>query len=272
MHTLPRISIITPSYNQGQFIEQTIQSVLSQDYPDLEYIVMDGGSTDETLSILRKYEGKLLWISEKDRGQSHAINKGLRMASGEVIAFLNSDDLYEPGALLAVGEFFARHPQAFWVTGKCRIINQQGREIRRWITRYKNFWLRLGIYPVLYVLNYISQPATFWRREVVEEIGYLDEDLHYAMEYDYWLRIGQRFRLWFIPKYLARFRIHPSSKAGSSARAQFDSELLIARRYVRPPFLLALHRLHTAAVVAVYQQLLAREQRSAFSSGRGGIQ
>jgi len=260
MTGLPRITIITPSYNQGPFIEQTIKSVLSQNYPDLQYIVMDGGSTDQTISILRKYEDKLYWISEKDRGQSDAINKGFRIATGEIIAFLNSDDVYEPGALLAVGEFFACHPQAVWVTGKCRTIDSQGREIRKGITLYKNLWLGLRSYTALLVLNYISQPATFWHRRIVDEVGYLDESLLYAMEYDYWLRIGKQFRLWFINRYLASFRIHPSSKAGSSAHAQFDAELEIARRYVHSPFLFVLHHLHRDLIVAVYRLLLARER------------
>ena len=116
-HWLPRISVVTPSYNQGNFVEETIQSVLDQGYPNLEYIVMDGGSTDGTLDILRKYEKRLVWKSERDRGQSDALNKGFRMASGDIFSFINSDDVYEPGALHKVGRFFVDHPQASWLTG-----------------------------------------------------------------------------------------------------------------------------------------------------------
>jgi glycosyltransferase involved in cell wall biosynthesis len=257
------MTVITPSYNQGAFVGRTIESVLSQGYPNLEVLVVDGGSTDETLDILRTYEGEVRWISEKDRGQAHAINKGLRMATGEVIAFLNSDDLYEPGGLIRVGEFFARQPQAAWVTGKCRTIDERGVEIRKAITRYKQFWLTLRSYTVLLILNYISQPATFWRRKVVDEIGYLDETLHYTMDYEYWLRIGRRFRLWCLDSYLACFRFYAASKSGSTAHAQFDEELAVARRHTSARAILGLHTLHNVMAVAVYRYLLSRRGTAA---------
>ena len=254
--SLPKISIITPSLNQGKYIEQTIQSVLSQDYPDLEYIVIDGGSTDGTLDILNKYDGRLIWISEPDHGQSHAINKGLHLASGQVLAFLNSDDLYQPGVLLKVGDFFSHNPEVSWLTGKCRIIDHNGIEIRRAITLYKNFWLWVGSYQVLLVLDYISQPATFWHRKVLEKVGSFNEDLQYAMDYDYSLRVGQHFKLHLINDYLASYRIHPTSKAGSSAHAQFDSDLEIVKRHSSTRFLLNLHAIHNALIVAIYFRFL----------------
>lgn len=260
MATLPRITIVTPSYNQGRFIEETIQSVLSQGYPDLEYIVIDGGSTDETLSILKKYGREIQWVSERDRGQAHAINKGLRMATGDVVAFLNSDDLYKPGALLSVGEFFALHPQAHWLTGRCCIIDEYGREIRRPITLYKNLWLSVRSYTILLVLNYISQPATFWRRSVLDTVGYLNEDLCYTMDYEYWLRIGRLFRLWFIGRELACFRYHSFSKSSLSTRAQFDEELTVARCYTRSRILLGLHNFHRALTLSVYESIQDSER------------
>lgn len=256
--TLPRISIVTPSYNQGEFIEQTIESVLGQGYPDLEYLVMDGGSTDGTLEILERYGDRLTWVSEEDRGQSDALNKGLRRATGEIVAFINSDDYYEPGALHAIGEFLARNPESSWVTGKCRTVDDHGREIRSAITRYKNFWLRRRSLRALQVLNYVSQPATFWHRRVLERVGEFDESLEYAMDYDYSLRVARHFRLDYIDRYLASFRVHPSSKAGASAHAQFDAGLEIARRYVRSPVLLGLHRAHNALTVGIYRRLLER--------------
>jgi glycosyltransferase involved in cell wall biosynthesis len=257
MTDLPRISVITPSYNQGHFIEQTIRSVLDQGYADLEYIVMDGGSTDCTLEILRKYEGRLRWISEKDRGQSHAINKGMALATGDVRAFLNSDDCYEPGALMKVGRFFAEHPQAAWLTGRCRIMDQEGQEIRKLITGYKNFWLLTHSYKALLVIDYVSQPATFWRKEVVERVGAFEEANYYTMDYDYSLRVGQFTNLWVLPQYLANFRVHTGSKTGLAAKAQFDADLNVARRYTRSQLLLRLHALHNALIVWIYGRLQA---------------
>jgi glycosyltransferase involved in cell wall biosynthesis len=255
MNMLPKISIVTPSFNQGQFIEETIQSVLNQNYPDLEYIIVDGGSTDNTLDILRKYSDSVFWIIEPDRGQVDAINKGLRRATGEVIAFLNSDDLYVPGALRAVGEYAVAHPEAMLITGQCRNIDENGAEIRKAIAFYKNIWLRLRSYQALLTLNYISQPATFWRKAVIERIGYLDESLHYTMDYDYWLRIGCQYTIHCLYRYLACFRIHSSSKSGTTAHKQFDEELFVAAKY-GAGLPLRLHRLHRFVTVFIYKGML----------------
>jgi len=254
--TLPRITVITPSLNQGSFIGQTIDSVLDQSYPDLEYIIIDGGSTDNTLAVLKKYSGRISWVSEEDAGQSNAINKGLRMASGEIITYLNSDDIYHPGALTAVGEFFASHPEVAWLTGRCRIIDICGAEIRRAITLYKNFWLLTNSHRVLQILDFISQPATFWRREVIDEIGEFDEGLEYAMDYDYSLRVGEKFKLRVLHKYLASYRIHPSSKAGGSAHAQFEVDFEIAQRYSSSKLIQNLHNLHNFLIISTYRILL----------------
>ena len=248
----PRISVITPSFNQGQFIEATIQSVLSQEYADLEYLVVDGGSTDGTLDILRKYSGKLRWISEPDHGQVEAINKGLRLASGEILTYLNSDDLYLPGALKRVGAFFGEAPQAAWVSGRCITVDADLNETRRLITGYKNFWLRTHSYRALLVLNYISQMATFWRRSVYEALGPLDEKLHYTMDYEYWLRIGKNYRLHTLPQTLAAFRLHANSKSGTTARKQFLEQYQVATRHNPPKAMLALHRLHNWLSIGVY--------------------
>ena len=259
--THPKISIITPSYNQGDYIEQTIQSVLNQNYPNLEFIIMDGGSTDQTLDIIKKYEKHLTWVSEPDKGQSNAINKGFAKATGDILAFINTDDTYEPNTLHTVANYFMQHPDAYWLTGKCRNIDKNSNEIRKLITHYKNFWLQFRSYKILTILNYVSQPATFWRRELMQTTGPMSENLNYAMDYDYWLRAGQHYKLHFVNQYLANFRIHPTSKAGASANAQFDAEIEIVKQYVDSNLILGLHKLHCGLTVGVYRQLLAKEHQ-----------
>lgn len=250
--SLPKISIITPSYNQGDFIEQTILSVLDQGYPNLEYIVIDGGSTDATLKILNKYENRLSFISEQDNGQGHAINKGLQRATGDVVAFLNSDDYYEPGALFHVGNYFMANPEVAWLSGKCRSVNANGEEIRTWITAYKNFWLRTQSYTILLILNYISQPATFWRRNIIEKIGYLDENLDYTMDYEYWLRTGKQYPLHYLPENLVNFRIHSISKSGNTYSKQFDEELLYVEEF-SSGLVLKMHVIHNWIIKLFYR-------------------
>lgn len=272
MKSLPRISIVTPCLNQARYIEKTVRSILAQGYPDLDYLVVDGGSTDGTIDILKKFEPRLRWISEADRGQSHAINKGFSLTTGEVCGFLNADDLYEPGALERVGKFFSDHPDREWLAGRCRIIGSNDREIRRPVTAYKNFWLGIGSFAVLNVLNYVSQPAAFWRRRVMEKTGPFAEDLYYGMDYDFWLRIGRQHRLGTIPQTLAGFRVHSNSKTGTTATRQFDELWSIVRRRCHSPALLTLHRLHRSLETVLYRWMLERERwrRGQEPEGEGG--
>lgn len=252
MGRLPKITVITPSFNQAPFIERTIQSVLDQDYPALELIVMDGGSTDGTVEILRRYEGRLQWVSERDEGQADAINKGIARATGDIIAYLNSDDLYEPGALRAAGEYFSQHSDVLWLTGRCRIIDEQDGETRRPITAYKNFLLRRYTYSLLLVTNPISQPATFWRRSVVEEFGFFDKGQHFVMDYEYWLRIGRKYRPAILDRYLAAFRVYSTSKTSSSFLRSFRQELEVAKGYSTSPLLNMLHWLNYLGIAGAY--------------------
>ena len=254
METHPRISIITPSFNQGDFIEQTILSVLSQDYPNIEYLIMDGGSSDTTLTILKKYSGKITWISEADKGQTHAINKGLRLATGSIVGYLNTDDLLLPGTLKKVAEVFINDPQSVWVTGKCRIVDEENNEIRRPITIYKNALLGSHNFSLLLMTNYISQPATFWLREALESAGYLDENLRYVMDYEYWLRLYSRWPPVFIPEYLAVFKIHRNSKTTSTGHKDVyvDEEKIVVGRYVRSRFQMFLHNMHRLMMTFAY--------------------
>ena len=251
-----RISIITPTYNQAAFIERTINSVLSQNYPDLEYIVMDGGSNDETIGILKKYSTQIIWKSEKDNGQSDAINKGLRLATGDIVAFLNSDDTYEPGALAKVADYFKTNLKAKWVYGKCRIINQDDDEIRKPITRYKNLLLKKYSFSKLLGENFISQPATFWKKELHDEVGFFNEKEHFCMDYEFWLRIGQKYPAGVINYYLANFRYHPSSKSGSVNKKQFQDELRIAKKFSNGSRLaIFIHQINYFKIVWIYRAM-----------------
>lgn len=256
---LPKISLITPTLNQGKFIRDTIQSVLSQNYPNLEYIVIDGGSTDNTVDILKSYGNKLIWISEKDKGQSDAINKGLKIATGEIISYLNSDDYLQPGVLTKIGTFFANNTEAFWVTGKCYTVDGMGKEVRKLITLYKNIFLKYFRFRnIFYIVQFISQPSTFWRRNLLEQIGLFDTKLSYDMDYDYWLRIWQKNKLYFLDEYLSSYRLHRASKAVISPETQFQVEFDIIHRYTNSKIILLLHKLHCTLALLYYRFFLIK--------------
>ena len=251
---LPTISVITPSFNQGQFIRQTVESVLSQDYPNLEYIIMDGGSTDSTLTVLEPYRTRLTLISEKDRGQTDAINKGLRMATGDVVCWLNSDDYFLPNTLRTVGDYFRQHPDQLWLTGDCQIVSETGKPIQQPIRHYKRLLRAAGPVLSLGMTNAVCQPATFWRRSVHEQAGFLNESLHYTMDYDFWLRLRQLQNPVCLQATLSAFRIHNASKGGSHYITQFQEDTQTAERYwnnVVMPF----HKLHNRLIINMYRLL-----------------
>ena len=189
-HKLPRISIITPSYNQGHFIEETIQSVLSQNYPNLEYIIIDGGSTDNTVEIIKKYESQIsYWLSERDRGQTHAINKGLARATGDIIAYLNSDDYYLPDTLFKVANYFRQHPETDLLHGRCRYVNEQNEKIGEQFGSITQFEEIVDLWGVWWRKQQFVQPEVFWSRRISDQIGAFNESLCYVMDYEYWGRI-----------------------------------------------------------------------------------
>lgn len=219
----PVVSIVTPSLNQGRFIRATIESVLSQDYPHIEYIIIDGGSTDETESVVRDYASRLTWISEKDRGQSHAINKGFRMAKGEIVSWINSDDIILPGAVAKAVEAMKSHPEAGAVYGEGHLMNRSGEFTGRFPrTEPLNLWKLVHLY------DYILQQTLYFRKSVLDEVGYLDEDLHYAMDWDILIRIAKRHDLQYIPEYMGCLREYPEAKsfAGGAGRIREIKRLL----------------------------------------------
>lgn len=225
----PLITVVTPSYNQGRFIEETIQSVLGQGYPRLEYLVMDGGSKDDTVDVLKKYGDRLRWVSEKDGGQADAVNKGFAAARGEILGWLNSDDTYAPGALRAAADFFAANPDVGMVYGDGDHVDEGGRFLERYPARPYD-WKALGD------RCYICQPAAFIRAEVFRQVGPLDGSLHFTMDYDYWIRVGKRFKVAYRPGVLARSRLHGDTKTVARRADAHDEALATLRRhYGRAP-------------------------------------
>ncbi|KTD45235.1 glycosyltransferase [Legionella quinlivanii] len=206
-----RISLVTPSYEQGQFIEQTILSVLEQNYPNLEYVIQDGGSKDETLSILKQYNNKLSdWVSKPDKGQTQAINLGFAKTDGDIMAYLNSDDLLLPGTLAYVSHYFQTHPEVDVVYGNRLLIDEKGLEIGRWILPGHNE-------RVLSWADFVPQETLFWRREIWEKAGgQLDESFRFAMDWDLLIRFkeaGARFA--HVPFFMGAFRVHEQQKTSS---------------------------------------------------------
>ena len=250
----PKISIIIPSLNQGRYIKQTMDSILQQDYSNIEVLVVDGGSTDETLNILKSYSTKIRWISKKDHGQSEAINKGLRLTSGEICGYLNSDDLLLPGSIEIIAQKFI-DKNVMWVTGDYQIVNTDGNQIQSAIVIYKRFLRLFSSRTMLSLVNYIIQPSTFWRRELIEKIGNFDESLFYVMDYDFWMRAFQVQPPLVIKKELSAFRIHSQSKGGKQFIKQFNEEMQVQRRYTKNGIILYLHWLHNQIIINIYKMI-----------------
>lgn len=201
------ISIVTPSYNQAQYIEETIKSVLLQDYPQIEYLIIDGGSTDGTQSIIKKYEKRLAWwVSEKDKGQTDAINKGFAPARGDILAWINSDDTYERGAVAAAVNYLGDHPEVGMVYGDCNYINESGEIIGKFSSAQTNYRLLRQGY------THIPQQTMFFRADLWKQVGPLDPSFYFAMDYDLWTRIAARAEIKHIPQTWANFRLHTSGK------------------------------------------------------------
>ena len=222
----PLISVVTPSLNQGKYIRQTIDSVLSQSYPHIEYVVVDGGSTDETLDILKSYGDRFSWVSEPDSGQSDAINKGLRMVRGEIVTWLNSDDLYQPDTLQRVAAFFAAHPDVGLVYGNGEILDEEGRSVGPFVDIEP-----FNIWRLLYFLNHILQPAAFYRRSALEKAGLLDENLNWAMDWDLWIRLAAQAEVRYLPETLAFSREYSRTKTASGGWKRIRELGTVPRRY-----------------------------------------
>jgi len=270
---LPMVSIITPCLNAAAHIRPTMQSILGQSGEFvLQWIVIDGGSTDGTLEILHNCrDSRLKLISQKDGGQSAAINHGLRFAEGQIIGWLNADDLYTSGAVQTVVRAFTENPQSPWLVGRCQMIDSSGKKTRPAITSYKDKLLNAYTRTKLLRINMISQPAVFWRADFGRDIGQLDETLHWTMDYDLWLRMSTRCDPLILPDIVGEFRVHESSKSAGGNRPQFAEEYRVACRYTGTDQLSRwLHRLNMEKVVWGYRLLrfFSRSQKGAATVSR----
>lgn len=257
-----RVSIVTPSFNQAKFIRRTIDSVLSQtgDF-ELDFRVIDGGSNDGTVEILQSYGNRVKWVSEPDRGQVDAINKGLRVADGDIVSWLNSDDVLLPGALARTVASFRANPDIEWVHGRCKIIDEDDREVRRWVSAYKHFRAQRHTLQNFLTENYISQMTVFWRREIQEQLGYLSGEFRYAFDYDLILRLAHRGDPFYIAEPTACFRWYETSKSGGGYVVQMTETADLGAESPHATLRTRLlGRAKKAAIIATYRALaIARE-------------
>ncbi len=245
----PSLTVITPSFNQAQFIRRTIESVLSQGIPALQYLVFDGGSTDGTPDILREYADRLTAVVEPDGGQADAVNKGLARATGAVIGWLNSDDVYYPGASASALDVFASHPDVDVVYGEADHIDREDRVL-------EPYYSEPFSYERLKDVCFLCQPAVFFRRSVVDRFGPLETGLHYCMDYEYWLRILAGRPPFFLRTKLAGSRLHAETKTlGSKEAVHREIIEMLARKFGVPPS----RWIHNLAHVIVRERGLTRD-------------
>lgn len=222
----PKISVITPSYNQGVFIERTIQSIINQKYPNLEYIIVDGGSKDGTLSVIKRYENKISkWISEPDRGQTDAINKGLKLATGEIVCWINSDDILLPDSLHHVGMFFMNHPHISYYNGVSIEIDDNDNILKTKNLLFTPFFFKRGCFNC-------AQQGMFWKRDIIDKIGYLNVDFQACMDVEYQARICEAgYDMFFENHPLGAIRIYATTKTASGGVIWKNDELRMKRLY-----------------------------------------
>jgi glycosyltransferase involved in cell wall biosynthesis len=226
MATLPRLSVIVPSYNQAEFLGRTLESIVSQGYPDLELIVMDGGSTDGSLEIIERYRDRIAHVSSgPDGGQSAAIAEGFARATGEFISWLNSDDTYEPGALLAIGTFLRDHPEVRFVYGDMNLIDAED----RLIAHKRSIRFNLGV--MRYAFLTVPQMSAFWSRALYQEVGGVDGSLRFCMDYDLFLKLATRHAPVRVNRTIGNFRIHGTSKTSTLEDVRQREDRLIHERY-----------------------------------------
>ena len=222
----PSITVVTPSFNQAAYLERTIRSVLDQGYPNLEYIIIDGGSTDGSVDIIRKYQSQLAyWVSESDNGQSHAINKGLRRATGDWVAWQNSDDIYYPGAFSKLAQMAEKNPGTKLIVGDMMLIDTNDRTLRD--IRYVRACHKAMLVEGMLLVN----QASFWRREVHQEIGWMDEDLHFSFDFEWFLRLTKHCEGIHVNRFWGALRLHDEAKLSKWPEKASLEHAMVRLRY-----------------------------------------
>lgn len=249
----PKISIVVPSYNKVKYIEQTLKSIFSQNYENIEVIIQDGGSTDGSLQIIKKFakEYPVVWESKKDKGQLDAVNKGMRKATGQILTFINADDCYKPGALSVVSKTFTSSPDSLWFAGKGIVVNENGREIAKAVTWYKNLLLSLNSKFFLLVTNYLIQPSIFFTKSAYKKYGPFTGTSDFITEYNFWLKLGHVSMPTVINKDISKFRIEPNTKTKRMFKKLLFEDMRIVKRYTKNPIILILHELNNMGRVLI---------------------
>jgi len=244
----PKISVVVPSYNKVKYIGKTLESIAKQNYPNLEVIIQDGGSTDGTTEIIhefaKKYPKIIQYESKKDKGQLDAINKGLKKATGQILTYINADDAYTSGALNDVAKTYMAHPEALWFAGKGIVIDSKGRQIAKPVTWYKNVFLSLNLKSLLLIINYLMQPSVFITRSAYEKYGPFSGTSDFVTEYDLWLRLSNYRMPIVINKTLSKFRIEGNTKTSIMPKDLLHEDEKIARKYTNNIAILLLHKLN----------------------------
>lgn len=250
-----KISIITTSFNHARFLGTTISSVMRENYPRLEYLLLDGGSTDNSPDIIRKYASVypdfIKWRSHPDAGHAAALNEGWQKVTGDIVAFINSDDYYLPGSFSAVSDYFNCHPDCRWLVGDCRVFSPK----LAWTFTLKHLWpIDRKLWPIL-IFNTINQPAVFLRRDFIRQIGLFNRNLKYSFDYDYWLRCARVSLPHRLHRPLAVFRIHSRSIGSTNFRGQFIEDLAIVHQYTRDSMIILCHWLIALLTISAYSVL-----------------
>lgn len=255
----PLISIVIPSFNKAKYIGKTLDSIVSQDYPNFEVIIMDGGSTDGTLKIIEKYANKypglIRYESKKDKGQWDAINKGFTKAKGKILAYINADDLYMPGAFAKIERLYRLNIDALWFAGRGNVIDNKGNRIAVWPTRYKNLLLYLNTYFLLLTTNYLMQPSVFITKTAWQRFSPFTGSKNFVMEYDLWLKIAKVKMPITTGKYLSSFRIEESTITKNSSDLLLAEDEKILRKHTENPVIIFLHKLHNLGRLVVAKMI-----------------